>query len=191
MQSDRNSIMDTYTFYDALNWLSFDDRVEYLTIADYDFENDDAPESIVRKFYDLQTMDQAIDVADAFYGHYGNVVICRCMSFGKGEFITIVDVLVDDCSTLSANNAPRLLLKAFRDLDMLYADECSSLWLCHLYCSKDLCIPTISSIKVEYEYEMMKDDHADLKEELMMVIFHPSRIQAWIEAGHDLDNYMN
>jgi hypothetical protein len=39
-----------------------------------------------------------------------------------------------------------------------------------------------------YDYEAMKENHRDLKEELIQCAWHPSRIAAWLEAGIDLDD---
>jgi len=39
-----------------------------------------------------------------------------------------------------------------------------------------------------YDYAVMKENHRDLKEELIQRAWHPSRIATWLEAGLDLDD---
>ncbi len=42
-----------------------------------------------------------------------------------------------------------------------------------------------------YDYDAIKSDHAQLHEELAAYLFHPIRIQKWIDAGHKIDNYLS
>ena len=39
-----------------------------------------------------------------------------------------------------------------------------------------------------YDYVAMKENHRDLKEELIQLAWHPSRITAWLDAGVDLED---
>jgi hypothetical protein len=40
----------------------------------------------------------------------------------------------------------------------------------------------------EYDYAAMKENHRDLKEELIQRAWNPSRIAAWLDAGVDLED---
>lgn len=42
-----------------------------------------------------------------------------------------------------------------------------------------------------YDYAKLKKDNAQIKLELVELLFHPLRIQKWLESGHELEDYLN
>ena len=44
--------------------------------------------------------------------------------------------------------------------------------------------------KFDYNYLMIRDHREDLNRAFFEYLYHPSRIQKWIEAGNDIEDYM-
>ena len=42
----------------------------------------------------------------------------------------------------------------------------------------------------DYNYLMIRDHREDLNRAFFEYLYHPSRIQKWIEAGNDIEDYM-
>ena len=43
---------------------------------------------------------------------------------------------------------------------------------------------------VTYDYATIRSDHVDLHRELNEYLYHPSRIEKWLDGGNDIDDYM-
>ena len=41
-----------------------------------------------------------------------------------------------------------------------------------------------------YDYKYMKTSRADLHAELVANVFHPGRLQAWVDTGRNVDEYL-
>jgi len=171
--------MDADTFYDALDWMNFEDRLEFIKIAEYDLSMDDRPETILRYFYDLRTFEDAMSVAGVFRERIGLVVLCRYSTKESCHFKTIMDLL-DDCPIR------QFIKDAFIRIGFLYAEECDPRELCTLHC-----LDPYYAAFIEYDYEMLKELNAKINEELQQYLFTPQRIQQWIESGHALEDYMS
>lgn len=44
---------------------------------------------------------------------------------------------------------------------------------------------------VEYDYVKIKKDNEWIKRELVECLFHPKRVQRWLESGLELEDYLN
>lgn len=170
-------------FYKSLDWFDLDARIFAVECMDYDFDMDDHPSAILMHFYDVHTDEDAIRIALAFKERIGLVVIERRHSFIEGRLLTVMDVL---SNTLSHSR----LLNALERVGFLYANYCEQMDLCRRYCADPKYLRSVSELDIAFDLELIKFRHAPISEALAQYFFCPSRIQKFLENGHELEEYM-
>lgn len=114
-------------FHDALNDMpSIEGRIILLDELNYDLYMDPQPDSIVSWFYDdLETQEQADEIASIFVRKLGKVIICREASSCMKKLKTIMDCIVED-QFFEGYAGATLMIKAFRKLGVKRAIQCDT-----------------------------------------------------------------
>ena len=121
--------------YDILNSTPLiDNRIHLLRTIDYNFNQESQPESILSWFYDdIQTQDQADQIARIFMDRFGDTIICREASCCENKFITIMDY-ISYSQEWEGMPCPKILLEAFLKLKFKFARQCNIMTLTRMYC---------------------------------------------------------
>ena len=163
-----------------------DEYIECLRATDYLFNKQPFPEKYatfeVIKNSKINigelTSDQALEIAKIFKEKFGLTIVSHMQSRWNGLYLTVMDVL--HCKKRQiANRSYNLLNDAFEMLGFKYSRHLDIRILRQLYYN-------INS----YNYPRMKKSRLQLHEELIMHVFHPIRIQRWINQGNCIDDYM-
>lgn len=186
--------MDYDRFYDKLE--SFEtlyERLEFFKTCDYDMNDDPQPDAMLGRFYqDIETVEDACQVIRAFKYRFGDMIVCVEGSKCLGSIITIVDDLDYEIDSGSYSLTARkygMLMVACDRLNVKRASEYDPRAITSLYFACGHTDDTDDFI--EYDYDLIEDDNKLIHEELQMYIFHPSRIQKWLDDGNELEDYMN
>lgn len=120
--------------FDLLNSIpSIETRIEALKTINYDFYSDGQVNSILTWFYDdLETSDQADQIAQIFMERLGCIVICREETSCAKQYMTIMDCIHNDYR-YEDYESTLIFLKAFRKLKFRYAHECDPHLLRRMY----------------------------------------------------------
>lgn len=182
--------MDDVAFYDTLDMLDLDDRIEFLQGNYYDIALEGQPEAILRYFYHSTDASIANTIADIFMTFIGPIVVCREASLDAGRFITIMDILLAS-DEWDYHPGKTLMLQAFDKRGFKFEYECDHRVLTMIYSLDDQYMITLDCIDLCYDYKKIKEEQSWLSESIQSYLFHPARIQRWIDAGRDLETYMN
>ena len=174
--------------YDQLDiTTNIDQYVSVLRNSDWSFSNMVKP-SIYLPFIDNEmifnedeiTFDHAIEIASIFKQRFGLIMISKMDSYYEGQYMTIMDELemLIDCRI--GDHILHLFYKAFDQLGFKNARDCDPIVLKHL-----------QTCNGNYDYEEMKNTNSWLLEAITMECYKPYRIQKWINAGNDVEDYMN
>lgn len=185
--------MDPESMQDLLNWMGLSDIVAYLNQCDIDFLSFDNIETVIQCIYDkIETMADALEFATAFKRHIPTgIIVARVYSVIYGRMMTLMDALLCD-SFVQTNKI--LTIKALEKVGFKYALECNihdMLELHNQYLESEEMAPFIEEVRFLYDYETLHHSRAYLHEEMMQYLFHPIRIEKWINAGNPLEAYLN
>lgn len=183
--------MDIGTFYDGLNWMVNEDALNLIDEEYYDLYMDPHPEFVLQRFYDVINEDGADMLAQMFTSQIGDIVICRQESNILGHFVTIMDILKADMWKSQNWPGKLLIFKTFQRYGFKYAHECDQRILYDLYTDCPSYESTVGTIQIFYDYELLKQERAELAEDLHKYLYHPDKIYKWILSGHDLEDYLN
>jgi len=147
-----------------------------------EFKRHDAPEDVL---WDLNgavtSLEDAISVALTFRMHLGDIAIARKRSSVIGSFVTLMDII------LETDN--QLLHRAFTACGFKRASEIDSRLLASVYYNDPFRM-RFHPAGIVHSLELIKRRHAPIAEGLAQYFFHPDRIQAFLEAGHEMESYM-
>ncbi len=138
-------------------------------------------------------LDKADEIAAAFKP-FGLILGESEYYYCQHEFYTLLDYLKENPDMLDPIEA-WLLHRAFRKAGFKYASECTIKELVGEqaatgYAPYAMRVAANNSNDT-YAYDHITDQKRELHEELIpRVKFHPSRIQKWIEAGNDIEDYL-
>ena len=101
----------------------------------------------------------------------------------------VIDILYYDDEDINAQSEIRM---AFDEAGFLRACDCDDRMLANAYFS----VPNHPQgsrliISQLYDYDVIKEDNAWIYEELQEYLYHPLRIQKWIEEGNAIEDYLN
>lgn len=89
-----------------------------------------------------------------------------------------------------------LIYRAFKKAGFKYASECSAISMTKLITPSPYGPYVFSkwtsqrSMKY-YDYNLIKNDHAELHDDLFKHLYRPCQIEKWIKAGNELEDYLN
>lgn len=184
----------------------YSDLTEYLGTV-FKLKEEDFPEEL------------ADEVAEAILDAYGPIVVngWRCFAGGKFETIMDDDCWDDDCDPV----LEWLFRRAFERAGFKRASECTYEELRDVYVRTGYYAYTSSrpyhtgmcrmlkryddnddyghdfddewgdDFGIIYDYAQIKKDKHDLNQELIEKVYSPDRIRKWVEAGNELENYLN
>ena len=203
------SIYESKKFWSEFDSIDdFDRALEYLRNSDYDLIDDSQPDAVLTHFGNI-SREQADQIADVFMEKYGKIILCTEASFCEKKIQTIVDCLEDKIAYDINDSLIRYdrnirdeyfrahlediqrdfhLLSSFVSKGLLSVVECGTVvlvGLCHEY---DL---NMENFKIKYDYEELRNQKKWLKEDLSAYLYHPRRIEMWLNAGNELEDYMN
>ena len=110
------------------------DRIDHFMTAKHDFYREPEPEQYLNWFYrDVETIEQAHGVAQAFMIRLGDTIICRETSLCMNRLISIMDYMENYCEW---NEEPgyRLLRTAFKAFKFQHSNEENCQVLYRMYC---------------------------------------------------------
>jgi hypothetical protein len=179
--------------HDLMNWMDLSDIVSYFNQCDIDFLSFDNIETVIQCIYDkIETADDALEFAFAFKRHVPTgIIVARVYSVIYGRMMTLMDALLCD-SFIQTNKI--LTIKALEDVGFKYAMECNTndmLELHNQYLQSKEMAPFIEEVRFLYDYETLQHSRSCLHEEMMQYLFHPDRIEKWINSGNQLEAYLN
>ena len=153
---------------------SFEEQLEYLKMYVFD----ESPELILKEIQ-VNSLEEAAMVAKVFKERLGLIVLCDYASYCFQSYYTIMDCI-------EFQNFDGLYHEAFKNARFKHSWECDSRFLANAYEYDSL-----ETLNNPYLYYQIKKSNQWLKEELQEYLFHPSRVQKWLEDGHDLEDYMS
>ena len=174
-------IMNEFSHLEPINvfqkFHSLDQQLEFLKM--YDLNDEDQPEAIL-SWFDIKNPEDADKIASIYMKQLGPIAICHDATNDHESYHTILDCLIyesfgDD------------FISAFEQAGFKYADECDRRILANTYWSKNGTKNLIAS----YDYQEIKNSYQDLSKELQEYLFHPMRIQKWIDGGNDIEDYLD
>ena len=182
-------------FYDTLMTIEeFDERIEFLRTTDFNFFMEADPDTILEYFKDVSGYAEATKLAQAVEHKMGNLVLCRERSYDYQRFMTILDVLEDLAEYMNEAGAPfnfwQHMVDAFEDVGFVRAHEVDSRHLIEMLMFDPYRAEYIHDIKIDYNYAAIKEDHKWIREELQQYLFHPSRVEKWLNEGRELEDYL-
>ena len=146
MNSTRLSSEDVYDMFNSTP--SIMDRIQLLRTIDYDFYYDSQADSIVTWFYDdLETQEQANEIAEILSRRLGDTVICREATCCRNRLMTIMDCVAAD-HKWDGYPSTVLMLKAFLKYRFKRAIDCDPHVLIHMYCDDPDYAKTIKFITI-------------------------------------------
>ena len=117
--------MDPETFYEALEWMDCDDRIHFLSMAEYDFHGDERPEALINMFYGISSMDDAVRFADTLRYRVGDIMIARESSMRNNRLMTVMDAINGDIWS-TTHPGKTLIIGAMEFVGFKYAYQCDS-----------------------------------------------------------------
>ena len=139
-------------------------------------------------------------VANAFKEVYGLIIFDAELYYCQHEVETIMDVLEKPSDFGIDEVVAWILLRAFKKAGFKYAKECDMSELREVYAQmgypayglstkfKSLAYP--EQLGDTYVYDIIKQERLELHRELNEYLYHPSRIQKWIDNDNDLEDYL-
>lgn len=179
------------------------------TIENYTYTNRDvyeiatepeAPAVIYDLALPIKDYDDPIGAADMIasaFKPYGPIIIDSEWWFYQNQPMTLLDVL--DAGEVEDPVCAWLLIRSFQKVGFKFAAECNISDLRRIYAQHeygpysygephDISMRRIWNTK--YKYEDIQAENANLHKDLIDYIYHPSRIQKWIEADNDIEDYL-
>lgn len=182
--------MNSSAFFDQLHQIhDIYQRIEFMRATDYDLFMEDQPDAIASWFYDVRSIVHADMLADVFMKKYGPVVLCRESSYRENKFMTILDCLEED-EHWEGSAGNWLLKNSFRNFGFKRASECDARYLMRIYCARDVYAEDVDELITE-EHERLRSIYDQILREVSERLFHPDKIQQWLEAGNEIETYMN
>ena len=167
-------------FFDVLT--TIEERIEFL--RNYDFTYEYQPDGILSWFEGVSDS-EADTIANIFLDKIGPIILCIESSRCDDRFTTIVDIFNNneiDCSQLKL---------AFRNTGFLCSSDCDPRTLFNLYYSDLIYDIHIDSIVEPYNYTFIKEKNKAINKEIIEHIYHPSKLQKWVDDGNEPEDYMN
>ena len=162
------------------------EKINILKNADREFF-DSQPGAIPGHLLSIDTMKDAFTVANIFKNKMGLEVVCHEETYYTETPLTIMDVLENETSDKASF---WLLRYAFNKLKFVRARDMDPLKFMYLYCESVGCRENAHLLGIQYDYERMKKERVDLRRELAEILYKPDRIQEWIDAGNDIEDYL-
>lgn len=124
---------DLYDIFNSTG--SIDKRIELLRTMDYNFYQESQPDAILSWFYDdIETQEQANQIAEIFMRRLGDTIICREASCCENKFLTIMDYIFYS-KEWEGMPCPQIILNAFQQMNFKFSAQCNKTALCRMYCA--------------------------------------------------------
>lgn len=185
--------MNIDSFYNTIDNLScLEDRLWFLEQADIDLSMVAQPDAIIERFIVLVNDQVAAQrVAKVFKKRFGPIALCREATYCNKCPTTLMDIVNDEYDLYSYMlKQYNLLRDAFMSEGFMQSVECNLLLLRNMYCFDPRYAENCDLIYNWYDYEEMKNSAIVREYELSLFLWHPSRVQKWIAAGNDIENYL-
>lgn len=179
------------SIYEALDPTeTFEEAIQVLQDFEGDWFHDYShqPECVVFRFGVIDSNEASI-LAETINDCLGDIVLCSEESFCENEPLTLLDVLEarDDWSI--PVESQNVIIQAFIDTGFKRSNECSMTMLRNMFLANGYHIDAIDAVFM-YDFERMNKEHAWLRKEIQEYLFSPDRIQKWIEAGYEIEDYL-
>lgn len=184
--------MDVDAFYQTLDtFQTLEERLRFLKGTDYDVSLDSQPEAILNRFVHLvDNQWDAQRVARVFKKRFNPVAICREATWCFQIPITLMDTIHEECKYPESNIKYYYMRFAFITEGFKRAKDCNRMLLRRLYCLDPRYEDDCDAICRWYDYEEMKKLAIVRDYDLAKFLWSPNRIQKWIEAGNEVEDYL-
>ncbi len=182
---------DDQDVYDILERTPSDERIEkFMNMSSHDLYMYGQPECLFQCF-DIQNQLDADEVVKAFKAKMGDIIISR-EAIVNGFYETVVDYIKQIAEHSNSSNDPtyQYLLNAFNRFGMKFESQIPRYLTILFFCDDAYCVK-IMEHPYQYNYPEMKAKYAAVHEELQKVLFHPDRIGKWVDAGNEIEDYLN
>lgn len=192
--------------------MSSHDQIASFTIGDKTFTQEDIidvalnnhreyPATFLAQFEEIKDMKNPFEMADniaqAFKIAFGLIIVDSEYYYCQHNFHTIMDEIKEMCDPVMS----WIFARAFKEAGFKYARECDPTELRALYAQTGYPAYGISSIigggerrgvpHTTYVYDEIKKDKASLHKDLIEYIYQPRLIEAWINKGYSIEDYLN
>lgn len=140
---------------------------------------------------DAWTLEAALQVAQIFKDRLGVIVINRMDSYFSDEFKTILDTLDYRVANFTYDTSSKVFQLAFEQLGFKRARECNPYVLHQLQVNPGAQQNLVEWNRKKMQFEVCQPHFPILQHEVIMEVFKPMRIQKWLEAGNELEQYCN
>lgn len=139
---------------------------------------------------------KADEIAQMIRDEYGLIVVDAEHYYYQGEFQTIMDILECPYDHAADPVTSWILLRSFKKLDFKYAKDCKSKELHSLMSGfqhpvyQTYTWGNDGQRHISYAYADIKKNNKAMHMDLIRELYNPVRIQKWIMAGNDIENYL-